>query len=127
MPFEVRGELWCEILYLFYFLFILLFCLDNLHLNTCFVCILMIKATTLFGFPTRRIFIKRSIERKSRQNVPIDSLDFPVSKNTSAAWKKGGKIVSKSRWFNTCVVQFSDSASIERIKLLPFVDSVKYV
>ena len=71
---------------------------------------------------------KRSIERKSRQNVPIDSLDFPVSEGyLSCLEKEGGKIVSKSRWFNTCVVQFPDSASIERIKLLPFVDSVKYV
>ncbi len=71
---------------------------------------------------------KRSIERKSRQNVPIDALDFPVAKEyLTCLEKEGGKIVSKSRWFNTCVVQFSDSAYIDRIKALPFVDSVKYV
>jgi subtilisin family serine protease len=71
---------------------------------------------------------ERSIERKLRQNVAIDSLDFPVSKGyLDSIEKEGGKIVAKSKWFNTCVVQFADSVSVDRIKSLPFVDSVKYV
>lgn len=71
---------------------------------------------------------KRSIERKFRQNVLIDSLDFPVSKEYLGSMEKtGGKIVSKSKWFNTCVIQLKDSAAIDRIKSFSFVDSVKYV
>ena len=79
-------------------------------------------------FQPEKFLSKRSLERKFRQNVAVDSLDFPVSNEyLSCIEKEGGKIVSKSRWFNTCVVQLCDSASIYRIKSLPFVDSVKYV
>lgn len=79
-------------------------------------------------FQPEKFLSKRSLERKSRQNVAVDSLDFPVSNEyLGSIEKEGGKIVSKSRWFNTCVVQLGDSASIDRIISLPFVDSVKYV
>lgn len=93
------------------------------------MCILAIKATTRFLVAEPEKFLsERSIERKLRQNVAIDSLDFPVSKGyLDSIEKEGGKIVAKSKWFNTCVVQFTDSVSVDRIKSLPFVDSVKYV
>lgn len=70
----------------------------------------------------------RSIERKNKQNVKVDASDFPVSADyLRMIEKSGAKIVSQSKWFNTCVAQVSDSAKIEDLKLLPFVDSVKYV
>ena len=71
---------------------------------------------------------KRAIERKRKEQVDIDSTDYPVSKNyLQIIANAGGKIVSKSKWFNTCVVQLRDSLQIEAVRLLPFVDSVKYV
>ncbi|PLB86595.1 hypothetical protein C0T31_04925 [Dysgonamonadaceae bacterium] len=71
---------------------------------------------------------KRAIERKRKERVDIDSTDFPVSKNyLQIIANSGGKIVSKSKWFNTCVVQLKDSLQIEAVRLLPFVDSVKYI
>ena len=71
---------------------------------------------------------KRAIERKRKEQVDIDSTDYPVSKNyLQIIANAGGKIVSKSKWFNTCVVQLKDSLQIEAVRLLPFVDSVKYV
>jgi hypothetical protein len=68
---------------------------------------------------------KRAIERKRKEQVDIDSTDYPVSKNyLQIIANAGGKIVSKSKWFNTCVVQLRDSLQIEAVRLLPFVDSV---
>lgn len=53
---------------------------------------------------------ERSIERKLRQNVAIDSLDFPVSKGyLDSIEKEGGKIVAKvsgliPAWYNLPIV-----------------------
>ena len=71
---------------------------------------------------------KRAIDRKRKEKVEIDASDFPVSRDyLQSIENSGGKIISRSKWFNTCVVQLKDSSQIELIRLLPFVDSVKYV
>jgi subtilisin family serine protease len=71
---------------------------------------------------------KKAIERKKRQNVPIDETDFPVSPDYFRLVEKaGGVVVSHSKWLRTMTVQVEDSLSINEILLLPFVDTVKYV
>lgn len=70
----------------------------------------------------------QAIERKQRQDVRIDSLDFPISRDYfHLVGQVGGRVVSHSKWFKTMVVQVSDSVKIDDIRALPFVDSVHYV
>ncbi|WP_418893247.1 S8 family serine peptidase [Limibacterium fermenti] len=71
---------------------------------------------------------RKAIERKKRQGVAIDSTDFPISADYFIQMSHaGGKVVSFSKWFRTMVVEVPDSARIESIAALPFIDSVKYV
>lgn len=70
----------------------------------------------------------KSIERKKVQNVAIDERDIPISQDYFNLIKKaGGDVVSHSKWMSTIVVMLKDSASIENIERLSFVDSAKYV
>ncbi len=71
---------------------------------------------------------ERAVERKKKENVKIDETDFPISREYFSLMEKaGGEVVSYSKWFRTLIVQTDDSARINDISSLPFVDSVKYV
>ena len=71
---------------------------------------------------------EKAIERKRVQKVEIDETDFPISDDyITLVEMAGGKVVSHSKWFNTLVVEVSDSLKIENIRSLSIVDSVKYV
>lgn len=71
---------------------------------------------------------KQAIERKKRQDVPIDEADFPISRDYFILLEKaGGKVIAHSKWFSTITVQVDDSLSIGEVLSLPFVDTVKYV
>ncbi|MDO5664209.1 MAG: S8 family serine peptidase [Bacteroidia bacterium] len=70
----------------------------------------------------------KAIERKKQQQVKIDETDFPISPNYfNLIISAGGKPVSYSKWFKTITVQLKDSAQINNILNLSFVDSAKYV
>lgn len=71
---------------------------------------------------------ERSIARKERQQAVIDASDFPICGDYfTLVEKAGGRVVTFSKWFRTMVVQVPDSALIDAVQTLPFVDSVKYV
>lgn len=71
---------------------------------------------------------QKAIDRKSRQGVAIDETDLPISSDYfSLITAAGGKIVSHSKWFNTLVVQLSDSSRIDDLTNLSFVESAKYI
>lgn len=70
----------------------------------------------------------RAIQRKEKEKVPIGKSDIPISRDYfTLAEKAGGKVVTWSKWFSTLVIEVKDSVSIENIRQLPFVDSVKYI
>ena len=70
----------------------------------------------------------KAIERKKQQQVKIDQSDLPISPDYFNQLKNaGGKPVSYSKWFKTIVIQLKDSAQINAILQLPFVDSARYV
>ncbi|HHT29780.1 MAG: S8 family serine peptidase [Petrimonas mucosa] len=70
----------------------------------------------------------KAIERKRRQQVPIDQSDLPISSDYFNQLKSvGAKPVSHSKWFNTIVIQLNDSSRIDAVLQLPFVDSARYV
>ena len=71
---------------------------------------------------------ERALERRERQQLPIDSTDLPVSwVYLEGLTNIGAKIVTTSKWNNTAVVQIVDTLLVEQMAKLPFVTNVKKV
>lgn len=70
---------------------------------------------------------QRSIDRRTRQHIPIDETDLPVSPDyLDSLRNRGFEIVETSKWLNGVTVRTADSASILKIEALPFVVSVQF-
>jgi hypothetical protein len=75
-----------------------------------------------------RFLSRSSIERRRRQQLPIDSTDLPVNPNyIKQLQRKGANIVGQSRWHNTLLVSVKDSLSVHAYGQLPCVQSYKLV
>ena len=75
-----------------------------------------------------RFLSRRSIERRKRQHLPLDSTDLPVSPSYERQIKAhGGTIVGRSRWQNTLLVWLKDSSRISQLSTLPCVKACKMV
>ena len=87
------------------------------------------KGRTEFSISKPEEFLtKQAIERKKKQHVPVDVSDFPISADYfNQIITAGGKPVAHSKWFKTITVELPDSAQIDNILHLPFVDSARYV
>lgn len=71
---------------------------------------------------------KKSIERRKRQGLAIDSTDLPVCKKyIDAIRQKGVHIVVTGKWDNFVTVSCNDSTLIDEIAKLPFVRSTEKV
>lgn len=71
---------------------------------------------------------ERALERRNRQNLPIDETDLPVSQ--SYIWEllgMGAKLVTTSKWNNTVVLEVMDTTLMDKVKEMPFVTEVKKV
>ena len=69
----------------------------------------------------------RAIARRTRMNIPIDSLDIPVNPAYVTAIKNTGAIVlNKSKWLNTITIQ-ADTAQAIAIGNLSYVKRYKKV
>lgn len=69
-----------------------------------------------------RFLSKRSIERRKRQGLPLDSTDLPVTPKyvrQIASFK--ANVIGESRWNNTVLVQMKDTSELERIRQMAFV------
>jgi subtilisin family serine protease len=70
---------------------------------------------------------QRAIDRRNRQHIAIDETDLPVSKVYLDSLKNLGlEIFHTSKWLNGATVRTSDTALIQRISSLSFVDSVQF-
>ena len=78
--------------------------------------------------PTRWLSA-RSIERRRRQGLALDSTDLPVSPRylKTLRAQRGISIVGQSRWNNTVVAHSADSTALERLGRLPFVKKAELV
>lgn len=64
----------------------------------------------------------RSIARRNKMGIAIDSSDIPISPQyLSQIENAGGKIVAISKWLKTVSVHCHDAATHDRLKALPFV------
>lgn len=107
---------------------------STFHLGCCRWCIgparhlkyrisLKDKAATTYSLEHPEAFLsEKAIERRLKQNLPIDSTDLPVCrKYVDEIRRQGVKIVVTGKWENFVTVSCNDSALVERIAALPFV------
>lgn len=87
------------------------------------------KTATTFSLTEPQQFLsEKSLLRRQRQGLSVDSTDLPVCKQYIEALKVDGtRIVGTSRWQNTVLVASADSLLLEALRLLPMVKSTKCV
>ena len=87
------------------------------------------KAATEYSLKKPEKYLSaKAIERRRKQNLPIDSTDLPVCrKYTDEIRKQGVKIVVTGKWDNFVTVSCNDTTLIDRIAALPFVLSTEKV
>lgn len=87
------------------------------------------KAATTYSLEQPEAFLsEKAIERRRKQNLPIDSTDLPVCrKYVDEIRRQGVKIVVTGKWENFVTVSCNDSALVERIAALPFVRKTEKV
>ena len=70
----------------------------------------------------------KSIERRQKQNILIDSLDLPVSQLYIDSIKSTGvSVLYSSKWLNSITIFTTDSLALININSFPFVKSIKPV
>jgi len=87
------------------------------------------KAATDYSLQKPEMYLsKKSIERRKRQGLEIDSTDLPVCKKyVDAIRKKGVHVLVTGKWDNFVTVSCNDSMLIAEIAGLPFVRSTERV
>ena len=87
------------------------------------------KAATDYSLQKPEMYLsKKSIERRKRQGLEIDSTDLPVCKKyVDAIRKKGVHLLVTGKWDNFVTVSCNDSMLIAEIAGLPFVRSTERV
>ena len=87
------------------------------------------KAATEYSLKKPEKYLSaKAIERRRKQNLPIDSTDLPVCrKYIDEIRKQGVKIVVTGKWDNFVTVSCNDTTLIDRIAELPFVLSTEKV
>jgi hypothetical protein len=66
---------------------------------------------------------QRCIDRRQKWKIPIDERDLPLNDDYVDALVQitGGRVHSRSKWFNEVVLQLSDSSMISVADELPFI------
>lgn len=82
------------------------------------------KNETSFSLNNPSAFLSaKSIARKTRYQVPIDSNDLPVVQRYVDSVRLAGvvTIFGRSRWLNAVIIQITDAAALQKINSFPFV------
>jgi hypothetical protein len=75
-----------------------------------------------------RYLSHKSIERRKRQGLPVDSTDLPVPENIVNRFRvKGAQIMGTSRWNNTILVSSTDLSLLKMLAQLPCVKESRMV
>lgn len=87
------------------------------------------KAKTTYSLSRPEEFLSpKSIARRQKQRLAIDSTDLPVCRAyVDAIAKKGVKVITLGKWENFVTVSCNDSTVMDRIVRLPFVRSIEKV
>ena len=87
------------------------------------------KAATEFSLKHPETFLSlKSLQRRQKQNLQVDSTDLPVPATyIKAISETGVKVLVTSKWENFVTVSCNDTALIDQIRALPFVKSATKV
>ena len=87
------------------------------------------KVGTAYSVENPKEFLsERAIERRTRQQLPVDETDLPVSgKYVDELKAAGARLVTTSKWNNTVVLEVSDTLLMDEISKKSFVTGVKKV
>jgi len=68
---------------------------------------------------------QKSIDRRTNQNIAIDSSDLPISQlYIDSLAPHITRLVHRLKWFNIIVVEIDDSTKVDSVKQFSFVDSI---
>ena len=84
------------------------------------------KAGTPFSINNPSQYLSaRSIQRRARQNISIDSSDLPITPRYIDSIQLAGAvtILNRSKWLNEVCIQTTDAAALAKINGFPFVIS----
>jgi subtilisin family serine protease len=111
---------------MFFLLFLFCVCAAQSQDTYMYRLILKDKGNPSFSLSNPEAFLSRkSIDRRHRQGLLIDSIDMPIDPIYFNAIKNtGANIRTYSKWVKTVVVHLSDLQIIPALENLPFVDSL---
>ncbi|MBQ9669305.1 MAG: S8 family serine peptidase [Prevotella sp.] len=76
----------------------------------------------------QKFLTRKSLERRERQGLRLDSTDLPVSRQYLRQFEvKGVQVVGTSRWQNTVLALSADSSALVRLAALPCVAEARCV
>lgn len=94
----------------------------NLHADTYWLQLLDKAGTTGDLERPLTCLTQRALDRRQRQNLPLDSLDLPVSQTYCQQIRQtGADLLFTSRWNNSVTVHLNDSSVLDSLIALPFV------
>lgn len=72
---------------------------------------------------------QRAIDRREKQEIPITPEDFPIDPDYRRAVLDvaGVRYLAHSKWMNSLSIRVEDTAIVERIRLMQFVEAVEMV
>ena len=82
------------------------------------------KAGTPFTINNPSAYLSaRSIERRTKQNIPFDETDLPITPRYIDSVRLAGNVIilDKSKWLNQVCIQTTDSVALAKINSMPFV------
>lgn len=69
-----------------------------------------------------RFLSEKALQRREKQNLPIDSTDLPLSKKyINKLAKEGFQIIGGSKWNNTVLIKSTETDLTPKLALFPFV------
>ena len=82
----------------------------------------------LFRSDWNKVLSSRSLERREKMDITPDFTDLPINNEYLLTLEENGfKVLNRSKWLNTVVVDVEATDDIPRLRDLPFVDSLKIV
>lgn len=84
------------------------------------------KAGTPFSINNPSQYLSpKSIQRRTKQNISIDSTDLPITPRYIDSLRLAGNVIilNKSKWLNQVCIQTTDAAALAKINSFPFVIS----
>lgn len=107
----------------------LIFVCSFANKSYCFRLYLKDKGASSFRMSSPEAFLSvASVERRMLREVFVDETDFPVSQSYMDELLAVGVLpVVQSKWMKTVVVESPDSAVVEKLKNISFVDSLTCV